>query len=81
LFHKRLGEGKLSPNFIDRLVIIHYYKNMNNNSTLIKTIPYLVAAVATGAAAYALLKTYKTVKNLDDVLYSIFNGRKVTDEK
>jgi hypothetical protein len=74
-------KGKLSPNFIDRLVIIHYYKSMNNNSTLIKTIPYLVAAVATGSAAYALLKTYKTVKNLDDVLHSIFNGRKVNDEK
>jgi len=80
-WQNELGEGKLSPNSIDRLVIIHYYKSMNNKFTLVKALPYLAAAVATGAAAYALLKTYKTVKNLDDVLHSIFNGRKVTDEK
>jgi hypothetical protein len=54
---------------------------MNNKSTLIKAIPYLIAAVATGAAAYAFLKTYRTVKSLDDVLHSIFTGEKVTDEK
>jgi len=81
LFHKRLGEGKLSPNFIDRLVIIHYYKNMNNKFTLVKTLPYLAAVVAAAPAAYAFLKTYKTVKSLDDILHSIFTGEKITDEK
>jgi hypothetical protein len=54
---------------------------MNNKSTLVKTIPYLAAVVAAGAAAYAIVKTYKTVKSLDDVLHSIFNGKRVTDEK
>jgi hypothetical protein len=54
---------------------------MNNKFTLVKTLPYLVAAVATGAAAYAFLKTYKTVKSLDDILHSIFTGEKITDEK
>jgi hypothetical protein len=53
---------------------------MNSKSTLVKTIPYLAAVVATGAAAYALVKTYKTVKSLDDVLNSIFN-KKVTNEE
>ena len=80
-WQNELGEGKLSPNSIDRLVIIHYYKSMNNKSTLVKTIPYLAAVVAAGAAAYAIVKTYKTVKSLDDVLHSIFNGKRVTDEK
>jgi len=81
LLHKELGEGKLSPNFIDSLGITYYYKSMNNKSTLVKTIPYLAAVVAAGAAAYAIVKTYKTVKSLDDVLHSMFNGKKVTDEK
>jgi hypothetical protein len=62
---------------------------MSNKSTLIKAIPYIAVAAATGAAAYAFLKTYKTIKSLEDfeidfdndvVLSSIFN-KKVTDEE
>ena len=53
---------------------------MKNKSTLSKAIPY-IAVAATGAATYAFLKTYKIIKSLDDVLSSIFNSKKVTDEE
>jgi len=85
-----LGERKLSPNFIDSLVIIYYYSSMSNKSTLIKAIPYIAIAAATGAATYAFIKTYKTIKSLEDfdldfgndtVLSSVFNSKKVTNEE
>ena len=69
---------------------MQYHNSMSNKSILVKAIPYIAVAAAAGAATYAFLKTYKTIKSLEDfdldfgndaVLSSIFNSKKVTDEE